>query len=83
MTNFPLCHSYHVVKKGHIHNSKQRFKYCDCDRQLIENPTTITISQQQTKTLVDQPKAAALSDRLLLERISLAGIARVTQVFQK
>ena len=41
--------------------------------QFIENPTNITISLE-TKSLIDS---------LLLERISLAGIARVTQVSQK
>ena len=82
MASCPLCYSDHVIKNGHIHNGKQRFKCCDCGRKFIENSTKITISQQ-TKSLIDQPKAAALSDRLLLERISLAGIARVTQVSQK
>ena len=69
MSNCPLCHLDHVVKNSHIHNGKQRFKCCDCGRKFIENSTKITISQQ-TKSLIDQPKAAALSDRLLLERIS-------------
>ena len=45
----------------------------DCGRQFIENPTKITISEE-TKALID---------RLLLERISLAGIARVAQVSEK
>ena len=58
MANCPLCHSDHVVKNGHIHNGKQRFKCCDCGRQFIENPTKIIISQQ-TKSLIDQPKAGA------------------------
>ena len=40
---------------------------------FIENPTKITISEE-TKALID---------RLLLERISLAGIARVAQVSEK
>ena len=50
----------------------QRFKCCHCGRQFIKNTTQITISNE-TKSLIDC---------LLLERISLAGIARVTQVSQ-
>ena len=73
MPNCPDCSTEHVVKNGHIHNGKQRFKCSHCGRQFIENPTNITISLE-TKSLID---------RLLLERISLAGIARVTQVSQK
>ena len=73
MPNCPNCYTDHVVKNGRIHNGKQRFKCCECGRQFVENPTKITISQQ-TKSLID---------RLLLERISLAGIARVAQVSQK
>ena len=69
----PLSHSDQCVKNGHIHNDKQRFKCHDFGRQFIENFTKITISQQ-TKSLIDC---------LLLERIFLAGIARVTQVSQK
>ena len=61
------------MKNGHIHNGKQRFKCCYCSRQFVENPTKITIS----------PETKSLIDRLLLERISLAGIARVTQVSSK
>ena len=73
MAHCPLCHCEQVVKNGHIHHGKQRFKCCHCGRQFIENPTKITISKE-TKLLID---------RLLLERISWAGIARATQVSQK
>ena len=73
MPKCPDCSTDHVVKNGRIHNGKQRFKCSHCGRQFVENPTQITISEQ-TKSLID---------RLLLERISLAGIARATQVSQK
>ncbi len=73
MPNCPQCHTHHVVKNGHIHNGKQRFKCCHCGRQFVENSTKVTISGE-TKALID---------RLLRERISLAGIARVTQVSEK
>ncbi len=66
----PNCASSHTVKNGHIHNGKQRFKCHECGRQFIEHPS---------KKVIDQA-TRELIDRLLLERISLAGIARVTQV---
>ena len=66
----PSCASSHTVKNGHIHNGKQRFKCHECGRQFIEHPS---------KKVIDQA-TRELIDRLLLERISLAGIARVTQV---
>lgn len=66
----PQCQAHTVVKNGHIHNGKQRFKCRSCGRQFIDNPTNIIISDD-TKALID---------RLLLERISLAGIARVVRV---
>jgi transposase-like protein len=70
MPNCPDCNSTHVVKNGHIHNGKQNFMCRDCGREFVENPTKKLISQE-TKDLID---------KLLLERISLAGIARVTDV---
>jgi transposase-like protein len=66
MLTCPSCHSEKTVKNGHIHNGKQRFKCCGCNRQFVKNPEKITISQEKRE----------LIDRLLLERISLAGIAR-------
>lgn len=69
----PLCTSTKTVKNGRIHNGKQRFKCHDCGRQFIEQPT---------KKVIDQA-TRELIDRLLLERISLAGIARATQVSEQ
>ncbi len=66
----PQCQSNHTVKNGRIHNGKQRFKCKACGRQLIEHPT------QQRVT----PEQIALIDRLLLEHLSQAAIARVAQV---
>jgi hypothetical protein len=54
------------VKNGCIRNGKQRFKGHDCGRQFVEQPT---------KKVIDSA-TGGLIDRLLLERISLAGIAR-------
>jgi transposase-like protein len=69
----PSCASSHTVKNGHIHNGKQRFKCHDCGRQFIEQPSKKVIDQDTRK----------LVDRLLLERISLAGIARAAQVSER
>ncbi len=73
----PNCHSENVVKNGHIHNGKQSHLCKDCGRQLafaqlrfVEDPQNVPISQT-TKDLVD---------KLLLERLSLAAIARVAGV---
>ena len=70
MLNCPDCNSDCVVKNGHIHNGKQNFICHACGRQFVENPTKKCISQE-TKDLID---------KLLLERVPLAGIARVTGV---
>jgi transposase-like protein len=69
----PICASSQTVKNGHIYNAKQRFKCRDCGRQFIEQPTKKGIDQT-TRELID---------RLLLERISLAGIARATKVSEQ
>ena len=69
----PACSSIRTVKNGHIHTGKQRFKCNDCGRQFVENPD---------KKIIDVFKKE-LIDRLLLERISLAGIARAVQVSEQ
>ncbi len=66
----PRCASSQTVKNGHIHNGKQRFKCHECGRQFIEHPSK-TVIHQDTRALID---------RFLLERVSLAGIARAAQV---
>lgn len=66
----PNCESERVVKNGKIHNGKQNHKCKDCGRQFVEDPQQKRISDD-TKTLIDA---------LLLERISMAGIARVAKV---
>lgn len=66
----PRCGSRKVVKNGRIHNSKQNHKCRDCGRQFVEDPQQTRI-EQSTKDLID---------KLLLEKIPLAGIARVCDV---
>ncbi len=66
----PVCQSSHVVKNGKIHNGKQNFRCRECSRQFVQAPQN-KIIDQATKTLID---------KLLLEKIPLAGIARVAGV---
>ncbi|WP_127024297.1 IS1 family transposase [Chroococcidiopsis cubana] len=66
----PTCGSGHLIKNGSIHNGKPKHQCKNCGRQFVVKPTKTTVSTE-TKQLID---------RLLLERISLRGIARVTQV---
>ena len=73
MSICPNCNSEKVVKNGRIHNGKQRFKCNECSHQFVENPQKIVINQEKRD----------LIDRLLLERISLAGIARAVKVSEK
>lgn len=73
MPTCPECQATHTVKNGHIHTGKQRFLCKQCGYQFVENPTNKTIDAD-TRTLVD---------RLLLERISVAGIARAVQVSEQ
>ena len=63
----PRCQSEEVVKNGHIHNCKQRYICKQCGRQFVKDP--------QNKPVSDEQKA--LIDKLLLEKIHLAGIARL------
>ena len=71
--NCPECNSENIVKNGHIHNGKQKFMCKDCRRQFVSDPGNKKISVETKE----------LTDRLLLEKISLAGIARSTDVSQR
>ena len=70
MPNCPSCESKDVVKNGFIHNGNQNHKCKACGRQFVEAPRQKIISEE-TKALID---------KLLLEKIPLAGIARVCDV---
>lgn len=66
----PSCESERIVKNGRTHSGKQNHKCCDCGRQFVEDPQHKPIAEA-TKRLVD---------RLLREKLPLAGIARVAEV---
>jgi IS1 family transposase/transposase-like protein len=69
----PRYDSQHIVKNGHTHNGKQSFKCGDCARQFVIAPRHQPISES-TKKLID---------KLLLEKISLAGICMTTGVSER
>jgi transposase-like protein len=73
MPTCPECQATRTLKNGHIHTEKQRFLCRQCGYQFVENPTDKRID----------PPTRELIDRLLLERISMAGIARAVQVSQQ
>lgn len=66
----PSCRSQTVVKNGQTRHGKQNYRCNNCGRQFVENPQWRKISEE-TKILID---------RLLLEKIPLAGIARVLKI---
>lgn len=66
----PDCQSTAIIKNGSNANGKKKNKCKNCKRQFVLNPQKQAISEEKK----------ALIARLLLERISLAGIARATMV---
>ncbi len=70
MTRCPNCDGEAVIKYGRIHNGKRRLQCKDCGRQFTPEAVWRKISDE-TKALID---------RLLVERLSLAGIARAVGV---
>lgn len=64
------CDSNKVVKNGFIHNGNQNNKCEQYGRQFVLKPKNKQITQE-TKDLID---------KLLLEKLPLSGIARVTGV---
>lgn len=66
----PACHSMHTIKNGSIPSGKPKWRCKACGRQFVANPGRSRIPSE----------TIALVDRLLLEKISLAGIARAAGV---
>ena len=66
----PACNSKYIIKNGFIHNGKQKYARKDCGRQFIDNPQNKSIPQH----LLD------MLDKLLLEKIQIAGISKVTGI---
>lgn len=68
----PTCGSHDISKNGTTRRGKQNYKCRDCRRQFVEDP------QWQPKS----KDTFSLVNLLLLEKLPLTGIARVTQVSQ-
>jgi insertion element IS1 protein InsB len=66
----PDCNSENFKKNGHIRSGKQNYMCNDCKRQFVEDPQNKIISKETWE----------LVDKLLLEKIPIAGIARVTGI---
>jgi insertion element IS1 protein InsB len=66
----PRCSSAPTVKNGRSHNGKAKRLCKDCRRQFVPGATKKVIT----------PQTWELIDQLLLEKIPLAGIARVTGI---
>jgi len=66
----PTCNSKHIKKNGSIHNGKQKYACKDCGRQFVENPRNKRIPQYIWEIV----------DKLLLEKMPIAGISRVTGI---
>ena len=69
----PRCESTQTVKNGSNHNGKAKRKCKVCGRQFVANPQPRRISSE-TKALIE---------KLLLERLSLAAIVRITGVSKR
>ncbi len=66
----PECGSGNIKLNGHIHNGKQNYRCKVCGREFVLNPQN-KIVPEETKDLIR---------KMLLERVPLRGICRVTEV---
>ena len=71
--NCPECGSQHIVKNGFTPKYKQKYKCADCKKQFVINPIKTVISEDKKE----------LIENLLLEKISLQGIARIVKVSKR
>ncbi len=66
----PRCNSENIVKNGNTIYGKPKFMCKDCRKQFVKNPVIRKIPDEKKE----------LVDKLLPEKIPLAGICRVTGV---
>lgn len=69
-TTCPSCQSENTVRNGRIHTGKQNRKCKACGRQFVQEPEKVFIPQEKWDIV----------DRLLLEKLPIAGIARALQI---
>ena len=65
----PSCQSNEISRNGFNDRGNQSYKCRDCGRRFVLDPQCSVLSDEEI----------ALLERLLLERIAIAGIARVMQ----
>ncbi len=70
MQTCPSCGAQEIRRNGRTRHGKQNYKCRNCGRQFVLDPTWKAITPEQYE----------LIERMLLERVSLAGIARVLQI---
>ena len=70
MLKCPKCNSESTKKNGIISTGKQRYCCKNCKYQFVENPENKLIPNE-TWNLVD---------KILLEKVPIAGISRVTNI---
>jgi len=63
----PKCGSLNCIKNGTIHNKKPKMMCKDCGRQFVKERIKAEITEEKRE----------LVDKLLLEKVPLAGICRV------
>ena len=66
----PYCQHTHIVKNGKNGVGTTKYRCNGCHRQFVEHPKNKRISEEQKQQI----------DSLLLEKLPLAGIARVVGV---
>jgi transposase-like protein len=66
----PKCGSTRIIKNGSTRHHKQKYQCNECHRQFVEKPQSRAIPSDKLE----------INENLLLERISLAGIARAVGV---
>jgi insertion element IS1 protein InsB len=71
--NCSICKSENIVKNGSIASGKKKFMCKDCGSQFVENPENKIIPESTIEMI----------ERLLLEKIPLAGIVRVVDVSKR
>ena len=66
----PYCAQENVIKNGSNSARKQKYKCNECNRQFVLNPQKQPVSEEKKR----------LVEKLLLEKVPLAGIARAAEV---
>ena len=68
--NCPRCNSSEIIKNGILSSGSQSYRCKSCGKQFVENPLKSAVKEETIQ----------LIDTLLLGRLSLVGIVRVTGV---